>query len=127
MKYLAIALGGAAGSVLRYWLSNLVQSRSSTGFPLGTLTVNALGSLLIGVALVMLLHRFQNSELVRMFVIVGLLGGFTTFSTFSIETVNLISNGYWFGAMLNIITSVVICVIFAFIGVELGRILSGSN
>lgn len=126
MNYLAIALGGALGSVLRFWLSVSIQQRLQSGFPIGTLSVNILGSLLIGFCLVISQQRFAGNEIFRTFAIVGILGGFTTFSTFSLETVQLVQSGFWFKALLNIISSVLVCVVAAFTGLQLGRFFTAS-
>ena len=122
----AIALGGAVGSVLRYLLAVWVHDRMPGGFPYGTLSVNIIGSFLIGVVFVIIQSRFPGSEIVRASVIVGLLGGFTTFSTFSLETLTLIQTGYWASAVLNIIVSVLSCIICAFLGMEIARMFSAQ-
>lgn len=122
MNYLLIALGGAFGSALRFWLSSTVQYRLHPEFPIGTLSVNVLGSLLVGFCYAMIYQRFADSELLRAFVIFGILGGFTTFSTFSLETVNLVQSGFWLKALLNIIASVLTCVVAAAAGLAVGRL-----
>ncbi len=121
MKFLAIALGGAAGSVLRCWMSTSIQHRFASNFPIGTLSVNALGSLLIGLVFVLAQHRLHGNEIFRGLVMIGLLGGFTTFSTFSLETLQLLQTGFWSKALLNIISSVLVCILCAFSGMQFGR------
>lgn len=125
VKILAVALGGALGSVLRYWMSTSVQAamqnRIGINFPIGTLTVNAVGSLLIGLAFMIIQSRFSGNELLKGLVIVGLLGGFTTFSAFSFETLGLLQTELWGKALLNIIFSVLLCLVAALAGMELGR------
>ncbi len=123
MKLLTISLGGAAGSLLRFWLSTFVQGRAGTTFPLGTLSVNIIGSLLIGVLFILLQHRFNGSELVRTFLVIGVLGGFTTFSAFSMDTINLINAGFWYRSILNIIVSVAACLVAVVAGMSLGKYL----
>jgi CrcB protein len=118
---LAVAAGGALGAVLRYAVSTGVQRWLGAGFPWGTLTVNALGSLLMGVLYVLLTERTSASPATRAFLVVGLLGAFTTFSTFSIETLTLVEAGRQLRALTNVLASVVICVVAAWIGVVLGR------
>ena len=122
MKIMVIALGGAMGSVLRFWLSTSVQARFPANFPWGTLSVNALGSLLIGILFVIIQQRFHGNEILRAMLIVGLLGGFTTFSTFSLETLQLIQIGLWSRALLNIISSVAVCILGALVGIGIGRL-----
>jgi CrcB protein len=117
----AIALGGAVGSVLRYWMSNSVHALVGRGFPYGTLSVNVLGSLLMGFLFVLFLDRLGNDTVLRAGVLIGLLGGFTTFSAFSMETVNLIEQGAHLRAAINAGVSVLLCVAATWIGVVLGR------
>lgn len=97
MTVVAVALGGALGAVSRYLLGSWVQSMSGGSFPWGTWTVNVLGSLLLGFAMVWLTETLASAEL-RLFVAMGFLGSFTTFSTFSFETVELIREGLWMRA-----------------------------
>ena len=117
----AIALGGALGSVLRYLLSNAVQSFAGRQFPAGTLVVNVVGSLLIGVLYVWLLERAPAAAPVRAFWMVGVLGGFTTFSSFSMETFNLIAQADYWRALLNVTLSVALCIGATWLGVLAGR------
>jgi CrcB protein len=121
MKVLAIALGGALGSVLRVWLSTSVYNRYPSNFPWGTISVNAIGSFLIGLLFIVIQQRFDDNEILRGFIIVGMLGGFTTFSTFSLETLLLLETGFWVKALANILASVSICVFSAFVGMGIGR------
>lgn len=97
MTVVAVALGGALGAVSRYLLGGWIQSMSGGSFPWGTWTVNVLGSLLLGFAMVWLTETLASAEL-RLFVAMGFLGSFTTFSTFSFETVELIREGLWMRA-----------------------------
>ncbi|BAU48548.1 camphor resistance protein CrcB [Sulfurifustis variabilis] len=120
-QVVAIAIGGAAGSVLRYWMSTSVHALLGRGFPYGTLSVNVLGSLLMGFLFVIFLDRMGNDTVLRAGVLIGLLGGFTTFSAFSIETLNLIEQGAHLRAAVNAGASVLLCVAAAWIGVLLGR------
>jgi CrcB protein len=117
----AIAGGGAVGAVLRYWVSNWVYTFSGKGFPYGTLAVNVLGSLLMGFLFVWLLERLSNELTLRAFLLIGLLGAFTTFSTFSIETLNLIETGQLARALANVLLSVALCLAAASLGVLLAR------
>lgn len=120
-QILAIAGGGALGALLRYWASNGVYAVLGRGFPYGTLAVNIIGSLLMGLLFVLLIDRFAAGPHWRAFLMIGLLGAFTTFSTFSIETVQLVESGEWIKAMANAVLSVVLCVGAAVVGVLIGR------
>jgi CrcB protein len=120
-QVLAIAGGGARGAVLRYWLSSGVYTLTGRGFPYGTLVVNVLGSLVMGFLYIWLLERMPGGVALRAFLLVGLLGAFTTFSTFSLETLNLMEAGQIARAVLNTLLSVVLCVAAAALGVMLAR------
>jgi CrcB protein len=120
-QILAIAGGGALGALLRFWVANGVYALLGRDFPYGTLAVNVLGSLLMGAGYVWFIERLSLGAEWRAFVMVGLLGAFTTFSTFSIETLNLLEAGDLFKAMLNAVLSVVICVGAAWLGLSMGR------
>ncbi len=120
-KLAAIAIGGAAGSVLRYGVSQGIHALVGRGFPWGTLVVNSLGSLLVGFLFVYLVERSAVSEVLRAALFIGLLGGFTTFSTFSLETLVLIEEASYFKAVVNIFISVVLCLGGAWLGMTLAR------
>jgi len=122
-QILAIAAGGAVGSVLRYAVSTGVYSMLGRGFPYGTLAVNVIGSFLMGMLFVLMVERLDMSAVWRMAVLVGFLGAFTTFSTFSIETVNLLQGGDFVRALLNIVISVVFCIVATWVGFRLGRLI----
>ena len=121
LQTFAIAAGGAAGALLRFWASNGVHALLGRGFPYGTLSVNVIGSLAMGFLYVMFMERMTIEPEVRAALLVGLLGAFTTFSTFSIETLNLIEQTEYTKALLNVVLSVVGCVIAAWIGLKIGR------
>ncbi|HEY9151201.1 MAG: fluoride efflux transporter CrcB [Gammaproteobacteria bacterium] len=121
LQTLAIAAGGALGAVFRYWASNGVYVLTGRGFPYGTLFVNVTGCLLIGFLSVWLLERSLAGPVLRGFLLIGVLGGFTTFSTFSMETLNLIESGQLVRALVNMVVSVLVCVGAAGLGVVLGR------
>lgn len=119
--FLAIAAGGAIGSVLRYWVSINTHSLLGRDFPYGTLTVNVIGSLLMGFLFVLFVERWEIETVIRSAVLIGLLGAFTTFSTFSIETLNLVEEGAYAKAIANVFVSVSSCLFAAWLGVILGR------
>ena len=117
----AIAAGGALGSVLRYGLSTWVHTLAGRGFPYGTLTVNVFGCLVMGLAFVLLVERVGESAVLRAGLLIGVLGGFTTFSSFSIETINLIEQGALAKAAGNMAASLVLCLGATWLGVVLAR------
>lgn len=116
-----IAFGGAFGAVLRYGASSSVYALLGRGFPYGTLFVNVTGSLLIGMLSILMLERMSIGPEWRAAVLVGVLGSFTTFSTFSLETLNLLEQGEIITAVLNILVSVLVCLIAVWLGVIIGR------
>ncbi len=123
LQYLAIAVGGAAGAVCRFWVSANVHAWLGRGFPWGTLVVNVAGSLLLGLLAVLMLERMSLAPEWRAALLIGFLGAFTTFSTFSLETVNLMEQGQHGRALANVGFSVLSCVGAAWLGVALGRAL----
>lgn len=116
-----IAAGGAAGAVMRFLVSNGVHRLLGPAFPYGTLTVNVFGSLAMGFLYVYLIERSSLGPEWRALIVVGFLGAFTTFSTFSIETLNLLENGAITKALANILLSVVTCIMASWLGMILGR------
>jgi len=116
-----IAIGGAMGTVLRYLMSTGIHVFLGRGFPYGTLTVNVTGSFIMGVLYVFLIERMDINMEWRAGLMIGLLGAFTTFSTFSIETLNLIEAGEQFKAGTNVVFSVVLCILGCWIGMVIGR------
>lgn len=118
---LAIAGGGAAGALLRYWTSLGVYALTGRDFPYGTLVVNVSGSFLMGALTVLMVERLALGPEWRAALLIGVLGAFTTFSTFSVETINLIEDGEQVRAGLNMILSVSLCVVACWAGLVLGR------
>ena len=116
-----IAVGGAAGALLRYWMSNSIYAVLGRAFPYGTLSVNVTGSLLMGLCYVFMFERMDIGVEWRAGLMIGLLGAFTTFSTFSIETLNLIESGEQLRAGMNILLSVTLCILGCWIGMIIGR------
>lgn len=116
-----IAVGGAFGAVSRYGTALGVYSIFGRSFPYGTLFVNVTGSFLMGILSIMLLDRFNMGPEWRAAILVGFLGAFTTFSTFSIETLNLLEQGDLVRALLNMLLSVSLCILAVWFGVSVGR------
>lgn len=118
MSYVWVALGGALGSTARYAVARAVAVLSGSSFPLSTLLVNVSGSLLIGVlaGLASADGRPWLSPDARAFLLVGVLGGFTTFSSFSLETLTLLREGDWPSAAMNVVGSVALCLVAVSIG-----------
>ncbi len=117
-----IFLGAGIGGVLRYWVSNIIYWMTNRQFPYGTLVVNTSGCFLMGLLFVLLTERFAGASLqLRSFLLIGLLGGYTTFSSFSIETLNLFENSAWLSGFLNIFFSIFLCIFAAWLGVLGGR------
>lgn len=117
---LVIACGGALGSVLRFLLSSgieLVFEREY--FPLGIFACNVLGSFVIGILSGAMLKKSEPSELWRYFLVVGLCGGFTTFSSFSLDNLVLLRHGAVGTFFLNVILSVVVCLLMTYVGFEI--------
>jgi CrcB protein len=116
--YLAVAAGGALGAVARYFLSGVVANAFGETFPWGTLIINVSGSFIIGLfaALTGPDGRYLVSSMTRQFVMIGLCGGFTTFSSFSLQTLNLMRDGEWLAAGGNVLGSVVLCLLFVWLG-----------
>ena len=119
--WVAVASGGALGATLRYAATLSVNRLLPSAFPWGTLTVNVAGSLLMGVAYVLLIERGLLSPAWRHFLTVGLLGGLTTFSAFSLDALTLMSHGTILRAAAYVLASVVICIGAAAVGVLLAR------
>ena len=121
MSYLYVTLGSALGGLLRYALSRLTLSLDAD-FPWGTIFINLLGSFVIGYFGTLTLHgtRYEVPENTRIFVMIGLCGGFTTFSSFSLQSFDLLRSGHWMRALANIVLSVVLC----FAAVAAGHVLA---
>lgn len=118
LTYLWVALGSAAGGMARYWCSGFVAMRFGETFPWGTMTVNILGSFIIGFfgTLTAPDGRFLVPAGARALVMIGFCGGFTTFSSFSLQTLNLAREGEWLWAGGNIVLSVILCLVAVWLG-----------
>lgn len=120
-QLLAIAIGGAVGATLRFIVSTNVHRLLGRDFPYGTLTVNVLGSLLMGFLFIMLVERQISSVELRSGLLFGVLGAFTTFSSFSFETLALLESGDWAKALINVFMSITCCLIATWVGLGIGR------
>jgi CrcB protein len=120
---LAVAAGGAVGASLRWLLAGAVQRAAGGAFPWGTFAVNALGSFALGFLFVYLIERSTTGELLRLAVTVGLLGAFTTFSTYSLESIRLMQSGAFGLAAANVLGQVFVCLVLTWLGVQLARMI----
>lgn len=123
---LLIGAAGALGALSRYALSGTVYALLGQSFAYGTLVVNVLGSLAIGLVMQLGIATDILSPNVRTAVTVGFLGAFTTFSTFSYETVQMMQDGAWGPALLNIFANVTICILAVIVGVYFGKLIGGG-
>jgi CrcB protein len=121
-KLLLVAAGGALGALVRYLLGMWIAGRVGPDFPWGTFIINVSGSLLIGVVLGLVSEGYLSSEL-RLFVAVGILGGYTTFSTFSYETVELLADGNMRAFLFNALGQLVAGLVAVYFGLVASRIL----
>jgi CrcB protein len=121
--WIAVAVGGAVGSVARFWLASAMTVLTGPRFPWGTLLINVLGSFVIGLVAGFTLTpvRVSMAPDIRIFLMTGVCGGFTTFSAFSLQTLELLQNGDVVPAFGYAIGSVVLCVIATYCGWLLGR------
>ena len=124
LVYLWVALGGALGSVTRFWMNGLVSEKFGATFPWGTLAVNVTGSFIIGIlgALTIPEGRMdtQSRQFATQFLMIGVCGGYTTFSSFSWQTLKLMQEREWLYAGGNILLSVVLCMVAVWLGYLLG-------
>jgi CrcB protein len=121
MKYLLILLGGGTGSLARYLAGTAIMSRFGSRFPLGTMVINVTGSFLIGLIMTLLTERLQPNTNWRPLLVIGFLGGYTTFSSFEWETYSVIRDGsFWLG-FLNVIGSVTMGYAAVWLGALLAR------
>jgi CrcB protein len=129
LTYLWIAIGGALGSVARFWLSGVAANRFGETFPWGTILVNVSGSFLIGVlaALFGFGGRFSAAADLRQFLVVGICGGYTTFSAFSMQTFDLARSGQWLSAGGNVVLSVALCLVATGLGYVLGSFFNAER
>jgi CrcB protein len=118
LNYLLVGLGGAVGSMTRFWASGFVERHLGGTFPYGTLVVNVTGSFLVGffATLTAPEGRWLVAPGARTFFMVGICGGYTTFSAFSLQTLNLARGGEWLQAGANAVLSVALCLVAVWLG-----------
>jgi fluoride exporter len=122
-KLLLIGLAGLAGTLSRYWLSGVVARRYGETFPMGTLAVNLVGCFLAGLLFYLLQERFLLNQTARTVVMIGFLGGFTTFSSYGLQTFTLLQDGEFAFAAANVVVSNVVGLVFVWVGYTLARAL----
>ncbi len=122
MKLLMVGIGGFFGSMLRYWIGGLVMDRTGATFPWGTFAVNVSGSFLLGVVFAVALERFAVGEGWRIFLAIGFLGAYTTFSTLMMESYTMLEAGEMMMAALDIAASVALGFLAFYLGLIIGRL-----
>ncbi|WP_438010498.1 fluoride efflux transporter CrcB [Sorangium sp. So ce321] len=125
-RWFWIGLGGAAGTLARYGLSTWCQQRFGAAFPYGTLAVNVIGSFLLGVILQIAASTELVSPTLRLGLSTGVMGGFTTYSSFNYETIKLFEEGAWWVGALNVLITVAGCMIAGVLGIVVARRLVAS-
>ncbi len=123
IRYLLVAIGGMLGAMSRYGLAGWISDATQGRFPYGTLAVNVIGSMVIGFFLTLALERFSWSPETRIFFTTGFLGAFTTFSTFSYETVELLREGVYGLAAANVAANLIGCLAATFVGIMLAKLI----
>jgi len=123
LPLIIVFVGGAIGSMIRFWLSGFIAEWFGETFPYGTLVVNLVGSLIIVFAAAWLGHLSNTflASCLKQFIVVGLCGGLTTFSSFSLQTWNLILDGRWGSAFTNMVVSTILCLALVALGWDLGQ------
>jgi CrcB protein len=122
-KVLYISIGAILGANARYWLGDWAAQKWGTAFPYGTFIINLTGSLLLGFFITIATERFLIDPRLRILIAVGFFGAYTTFSTFAMESFNLLSNGQWLYGIFNLFGSTLLGVLAAALGVYLGKLL----
>jgi fluoride exporter len=129
LAYVWVAVGGALGTIARFWLSTVVARAFGETFPWGTLIINVGGSFVIGffAALTGPDGRVFVGSTARQFFMIGICGGFTTFSSFSLQTLSLMNDGEWYRAGANVVLSVVLCMVAVWAGVVLANLVNAMR
>jgi CrcB protein len=129
LTYLWVALGGALGSVARYAMANAVTVWTGPLFPWGTIAINIIGSFMIGLVAyaTVPVGTVPISFDIRAFILVGICGGYTTFSSFSLQTLELARSGHWLYAAANVVLSVVLCLVAVWVGYRLALLVGAPR
>jgi CrcB protein len=122
-KVLYISIGAMLGANARYWIGDWAAQKWGTAFPYGTLIINITGSLLLGFFITIATERFLIDPRLRILIAVGFFGAYTTFSTYAMESFNLLSNGQWLYGLFNLLGSTILGVLAAALGVYLGKLI----
>ena len=122
-KVLYISIGAMLGANARYWIGDWAAQKWGTAFPYGTLIINLTGSLLLGFFITIATERFLIDPRLRILIAVGFFGAYTTFSTYAMESFNLLSNGQWLYGLFNLLGSTILGVLAAALGVYLGKLI----
>ena len=120
-RIIAIGLGGAIGAISRYLISGWIYAKWEGMFPLGTFIVNVFGSFVLGFLIIFFDDRLTISPTIKVMITIGILGSFTTFSTFSVETLKLIELSLWKDAFLNLFLSVIVSILSAYLGIIMAK------
>ncbi len=127
--YLLVAIGGALGSVARFWIGGLISARFGETFPWGTLVINVTGSFVIGIFAALTAPEISGkyrTQLIQ-FIMIGICGGYTTFSSFSLQTLSLVQRRQWLYAGGNVVLSVTLCMIAVWLGYLLGMVFNSMK
>lgn len=129
LNYVLVALGSAAGGIARYWASGIVATRVGQSFPWDTLVVNVSGSFVIGflATISMPESRWLLSPYTRSLFMIGFCGGYTTFSSFSLQTINLLQEREWLYALGNAVLSVALCLVSVWLGHTLAELINPTK
>tara|TARA_E500000331_G_C16628466_1_gene443260 strand:+ start:97 stop:477 length:381 start_codon:yes stop_codon:yes gene_type:complete len=123
LSLLTIAIGGGVGSIARFVISKEMENLFGSSFPFGTLTVNVAGSFILGWFFTFFVERPEINSALRLGLIVGFLGAFTTFSAFSYESLQMLLNGALYNAIFNIILNLVVCIGMCYIGMLMAKMM----
>jgi fluoride exporter len=123
-RLFSIGFAGFIGTLLRYWLSGVIARRYGETFPYGTLAVNLLGCFVIGFLFYLFYDRSLASPILRTTIFIGLLGGFTTFSSYGLQTLTLLRDGELFLALVNVVASNVIGLALVWVGYSLAKVIA---
>lgn len=119
--YVMVLLGGGAGSLVRYVVSTVIMARTGGRFPFGTVVINITGSFLIGLLMTLLTERLSPHPNLRLLLVTGFLGGYTTFSSFEWETLSLVADGGWWLGLVNMVGSVALGYSAVWLGALMAR------